>query len=166
MAASEERSFGRMIVVSMLVLFLEAALALVLATVFGDTRAPEPGEERVNAYGVVLLPFAVLLAPLPVAAVSAALVVPSVLLGEHLAARLGGPLAGWQLLLPAVAGALSWPLAGWRGWLVAAACLAVAALIARHARRGFFVSVLVRGTVVVLAVFALGGVGVYAGVID
>ncbi|MEV6326273.1 hypothetical protein [Streptomyces sp. NPDC051909] len=170
----EDRTFWRMLRVSMLVLFLEAALALVLGVVFGETREPEPGEEGISAWSFVFFPFFTVFALLATAAVSAAVVAPSVLLGEAAGRRAGGraggqvggrPL-GWQLLLTGVACVLLWPFAGWRGWLVAWACLGVATAVARHARRGYFVRVLVWGTLVILAVFGLGGIGLWAGVID
>ncbi|MFD0373017.1 hypothetical protein [Streptomyces sp. NPDC059071] len=165
MAVSEERSAARMLRVSMLVLFLEAALALVLGLVFGETREPEPGEEWVGALTLLALPFLSVLALLAAAVVSAVLVLPAVLLGEDLARRIESRPLAWQLLLTTAAGALLWPLAGWRGWLVGALALAVAVVVTRRARRGFFVSVLLWGTLTVLTVFALGGVGLYAGVL-
>ncbi|MFD5327136.1 hypothetical protein [Streptomyces sp. NPDC127092] len=165
MVVSEERSAARMLRVSMLVLFLEGALALVLGLVFGETGKPEPGEERVSALTLLALPLLSLLALLAAAVVSAVLVLPAVLLGEDLARRVAGRPIAWQLLLTTAAGALMWPLAAWRGWLVGALALAVAATVARHARRGFFVSVLLWGTLAVLTVFTLGGIGLYAGVL-
>ncbi|MEU2077341.1 hypothetical protein [Streptomyces sp. NPDC013489] len=160
------RTDGRMLWVSVLVLFLEAALALVLGVVFGETGQPEPGEERVSAMTLFALPFLAPFAVLAAAAVSAVLVLPVVLLGEDLTRWLGGRPTGWQLLLATAAGALLWPLAGGPGWLVATVCLAVAALVTRHARRGYFVALLLWGTVVVLTVFLLGSVGLYTGVIE
>ncbi|WP_426404052.1 hypothetical protein ACN9M0_21245 [Streptomyces sp. R-07] len=159
------RSFARMLRVSILVLFLEAALAMVLGVVFGDTGQPEPGEERVSALSLLLLPFLPLMALLPAAAVSAVIVLPAVLLGEELARRIAGRPLWWQLLLSVASGALLLPLAGGWGWLVAAVVIAAAALITRHAVRGYFVSVLLWGTLAVLTVFMLGGIGLYSGLI-
>ncbi|MCX2180954.1 hypothetical protein KV205_10480 [Streptomyces sp. SKN60] len=165
----EDRTFWRMLRVSMLVLFLEAALALILGVVFGESREPEPGEEPISALTLVFLPFFAVFALLATAAVSAAVVAPSVLLGEAAARRIGGRFGGralgWQLLLAGAACVLVWPLAGWRGWLVAWACLGVAGAVARHARRGLFVRVLGWGTLTLLAVFGLGGLGLWAGVV-
>ncbi|MEV7566262.1 hypothetical protein [Streptomyces tanashiensis] len=160
------RSFARMLRVSILALFLEAALAMVLGVVFGDAGQPELGEGGVSALQLLALPFLPLMALLPAAAVSAVVVVPAVLLGESLARRAGGPPLGWQLFLSAAAGALLLPLAGWWGWAVAAVCLAVAAVLTRPARRGYFVSLLLWGTLAVLGVFMLGGIGLYTGVIE
>lgn len=153
------RTFWRMLRVSVLVLFLEAALALVLGMVFGETREPEPGEEAVSALTVVLFPVFLVLALLAAATVSAAVVAPSVVLGEAAGRRVGGPPLAWQLLLTGVGSLLLLPLAGWRCWLVVWACLGVAAVVARHAREGCFVKVLVWGTLAVLAVGGLGVIG-------
>ncbi|MGW4161480.1 hypothetical protein [Streptomyces sp. NPDC004788] len=162
---SEGRTFWRMLRVSVLVLFLEAALALVLGTVFGETREPEPGEEAVSALTLVLFPVFFVFALLAAATVSAAVVAPSVVLGETAGRRIGGPPLGWQLLLTGIGSVLLLPLFGWRCWLVAWAYLGVAAVVARYARKGFFVRVLVWGTFVVLAVFGLGGIGLWTGVV-
>ncbi|MFF5975608.1 hypothetical protein ACFY7C_29275 [Streptomyces sp. NPDC012769] len=163
--ATEGRTFRRMLMVSMLVLFLEAALALVLGLVFGESREPEPGEESVSAWTLVFMPFLVMFALIATTVASAAVVVPSVLLGEVAGRRAGGPVLGWQLLLAGVGGALLWPIGGWRAWLAAWVCLGVAALVARYARQGYFVMVLVWGTLAVLAVFGLCGLGLWTGVI-
>ncbi|MER7537080.1 hypothetical protein ABTX77_20205 [Streptomyces sp. NPDC097704] len=160
------RGFARMLRVSILALFLEAALALVLGVVFGDAGRPEPGEERVSALTLLVLPFVPLLALLPAAAVSALIVVPTVRLGETLAHRAGGHPVGWQLLLSTAWGALLLPAAGWWGWSVGSVCVTVAALLTRPARKGYFVRLLLWGTVAVLSVLLLGGAGAYAGVIE
>ncbi len=147
-----------MLRVSTLVLLLEAALALVLGMVFGEAGQPEPGEERVSALTLLALPLVSLLALLAAAGVSAAIVLPTVLLGEDLARRTGSRALWWQLLLSTAAGALLLPLAGWEGWLVGAVCVAVAALLTRPARKGYFVGLLLWGTVAVLTVSMLGGI--------
>ncbi|WP_338494523.1 hypothetical protein [Streptomyces sp. SJL17-4] len=162
----EGRTYGRMLWASVLALALEGAIALILLVLFGDAGQPEPGEERLSALTLLALPFLAVVGLLPAFAVSVALVLPIVLLGEALTRRWGGRPTGWQLLLSTAAGALLWPLAGGPGWLVAAVCLAVAVLVTRHARRGYFVALLVWGTAAVLTVFLLGGAGLHAGVID
>ncbi|GAA3392435.1 hypothetical protein [Streptomyces roseoviridis] len=165
-AGAEGRTFRRMVTVSMLVLFLEAAFALVLGLVFGETREPEPGEEAVSAWTLLFMPFFAVFVLVAAALASAALVAPAVLLAEGAGRRVGGPALGWQVLLTGAAGAILWPFGGWRGWLVAWVCLAAAAVVARRARRGSFVTVLLWGTLVVLTAFGLGGVGLWAGVIE
>ncbi|WP_159026493.1 hypothetical protein [Streptomyces vietnamensis] len=160
------RTHVRMLWASILALFLEAALAVVLGVIFGDTRQPEPGEERVSALSLLVLPFLPVLALLPAAAVSAVIVLPTVLLGEDLARRAGGRPLWWHLLLSAAAGALLLPLAGGWGWALGAVCVAVAALLARPARKGYFVSLLLWGTAAVLTVLMLGGAGLYTGVLE
>ncbi|MFJ5141729.1 hypothetical protein [Streptomyces sp. NPDC088707] len=162
----EGRTYLRMLWASVLALALEGALATILLVVFGDAGQPEPGEERLSALTLLALPFLAVFFLLPAFAVSAALVLPVVLLGEALTRRAGGRPTGWQLLLSTAAGALLWPLAGGPGWLVATVCLAVAALVTRHARRGYFVALLVWGTVAVLTVFLLGTLGLYTGAIE
>ncbi|MFD9241052.1 hypothetical protein ACFV0D_03780 [Streptomyces sp. NPDC059556] len=160
------RTYSRMLWASVLALALEAALATILLVVFGDAGQPEPGEERLSALTLLALPLLSVVWLIPAFAVSAALVLPIVLLGEALTRRAGGRPPGWQLLLATAAGALLWPLAGGPGWLVATVCLGVAALVARHARRGYFVALLVWGTVAVLTVFLLGVLGLHTGVIE
>lgn len=162
----EGRTYSRMLWASVLALALEGAVALILLVVFGDAGQPEPGEERLSALTLLALPFLAVFWLLPAFAVSAVLVLPIVLLGEALTRRLGGRPTGWQLLLSTAAGALLWPLAGGPGWLVATVCLAAAALVTRHARRGYFVALLVWGTVAVLTVFLLGSLGLHTGVIE
>ncbi|MET7758535.1 hypothetical protein ABZT27_28085 [Streptomyces sp. NPDC005389] len=162
----EGRTYLRMLWASVLALALEGALATILLVVFGDAGQPEPGEERLSALTLLALPFLAVFFLLPAFAVSAALVLPVVLLGEGLTRRAGGRPTGWQLLLSTAAGALLWPFAGGPGWLVATVCLAVAALVTRHARRGYFVALLVWGTVAVLTVFLLGTLGLYTGAIE
>lgn len=162
----EGRTTLRMLWASMLALALEAALALLLLALFGDAGQPEPGEERVSALTLVALPFLMVLALIPAVVVSAFLVLPAVLLGERLTRRLGGRATGWQLLLSTAAGALAWPLFRGPGWLVGTVCLAVAVLVTRHARRGYFVGLLVWGTVVVLTVYLLGVAGLLTGAVE
>ncbi|MFE5944492.1 hypothetical protein [Streptomyces sp. NPDC056480] len=162
----EGRTYSRMLWASVLALALEGAVALILLVVFGDAGQPEPGEERLSALTLLALPLLTVVGLLPAFAVSAALVLPVVLLGEALTRRLGGRPTGWHLLLSTAAGGLLWPLAGGPGWLVATACLAAAVLVTRHARRGYFVALLVWGTVTVLTVFLLGTVGLHTGVIE
>ncbi|MFI1715326.1 hypothetical protein [Streptomyces litmocidini] len=145
------RTTARMMRISILTLFLEAALALVLGMLLGDTRQPEPGEERVSALTLMVLPFTPLLALLPAAAVSAVVVLPTVLLGEHLARRAGGRALWWQLLLSTAVGVVLLPTAaGWVGWVVGAVCVATAVVLAARARRGHFVRLLLWGTLTIL----------------
>ncbi|MDX2560083.1 hypothetical protein PV371_10540 [Streptomyces sp. TX20-6-3] len=160
------RTYSRMLWASVLALALEGAVALILLVVFGDAGQPEPGEERLSALTLLALPLLTVVWLLPAFAVSAALVLPIVLLGEALTRRLGGRPTGWHLLLSTAAGALLWPLAAGPGWLVATVCLAAAVLVTRHARRGYFVALLVWGTVTVLTVFLLGTVGLHTGAIE
>ncbi|MFE7580543.1 hypothetical protein ACFU5Y_03130 [Streptomyces gardneri] len=49
-----------------------------------------------------------------------------------------------------------------RGWIAGWTVLAVAALLTRRARQGFFVSLLLWGTLAVVSVFMVGGMVLYA----
>ncbi|MFG2111354.1 hypothetical protein ACGFRB_01705 [Streptomyces sp. NPDC048718] len=183
MAAGTEtgtrRSFREMWLVSTLVLFLEAALAVVLIVLFGDVRGtgtgagagagPDTGGGGFGiVFGAVLLPLLLGAVMVPPAAVSAALVVPSVLLGERFAGRAGGPALVWNLLLTAVAaGLVIEPFGSWRECLAGWAGLSVAALIARRARPGerYALRVFLWGLFVVVAVLVFGGLGEATGLI-
>ncbi|MEV6200189.1 hypothetical protein AB0M64_09460 [Streptomyces sp. NPDC051771] len=85
-----------------------------------------------------------------------------VLLGEDLGRKAGGDPLRWQLALAALGGALLAPLAGGWGWLAGGTALAVAALLTRHARRGYFVGLLLWGTLAVVSAFLAGGIVLYA----
>ncbi|MFF8375211.1 hypothetical protein ACF07V_03620 [Streptomyces sp. NPDC015661] len=161
------RSFARMLRVSALVLLLEAAAALVVGMVLGDTRQPGPDEEYMSALTFLALPFLGVLVLVAAVVVSLAFVLPTVWLGEGLGRRVGGRPGGWQLLLAGVAATLLVAYEGiWPWWPAVWGAMTAAALITRHARRGSFVTVLVWGTLAVLTVFMLGGIGVYTGLIE
>ncbi|BAU85229.1 hypothetical protein SLA_4341 [Streptomyces laurentii] len=172
--------FRRMLLVAMLVLFLEAVLAIVLIALFGDVRetGPAPGsgaEAEVDTggggfgivLGLVLMPVLLGLIAAPLAAGAAALVVPAVLFGDRLAGRVGGPAVGWQLLYTAAGAGLVngvfeiWPFRGWWGWLAAWAGLFVAALVTWRTRPGrrYPVLVFLWGLAVIVAVLAGGLIG-------
>ncbi|MFF0478326.1 hypothetical protein [Streptomyces sp. NPDC004284] len=160
------RTYARMLRVSALALLLEAALALVVVLVADSTEAPDPAEDTVSPFAVVLVPILGVFGVVVALAVSAMVVLPAIGAGESLARRSGGRPAWWQLGLAAAVGLLAAPLGGWRGWAVTAAAAAGAILLARHARRGFFVSLLLWGTLAVLSVGTLGGIALYTGVIE
>ncbi|MFB7453303.1 hypothetical protein [Streptomyces sp. NPDC056194] len=151
------RTTARMLRVSTLALCLEAGVALAGVMTVGLSMPPEPGEDTGGGgLFLVLLPFLAVASVLAAFAASAALVLPVVLLGENLGRRFGGRPAWWQLSLAALAGALLAPVAGAWGWLVGGAVLAVAALLTRPARRGYFVRLLLWGTVAVVTAFLAG----------
>ncbi|MER7946402.1 hypothetical protein ABTY59_03290 [Streptomyces sp. NPDC096079] len=151
------RGIARMLRVSTLALCLEAGVALAALMTIGLSQEPDPGEDTAGpATYVLALPFLVVALVLVALAVSAVLVVPVVLLGEDLGRRSAGRPVWWQLLLAVLAGGLLAPLAGGWGWLVGGTALAVAVLLARRARRGHFVSLLLWGTAAVLTAFLTG----------
>ncbi|MER7514933.1 hypothetical protein [Streptomyces sp. NPDC126499] len=155
------RTFRRMLMVSMLVLFLETALLAVGALVIGETR-PSPSVGY-NALGLIALPFLVVGGTLVGAVLSLALVLPAVRSGELLARRAGGRAAWWQ---SALAGAVTIPLAPLLGpwwWPGGWAALMVAVTVTARARRGTFVTVLVWGTLAVVSAGMLGGAALYTG---
>ncbi|MCZ0980769.1 hypothetical protein O1L60_22210 [Streptomyces diastatochromogenes] len=161
------RSLARMLRVSALVLLLEAAAALVVGMVLGDTGQSGPEGEYLSALTFLALPFLVLFALVAAVVVSLVFVLPSVWLGEGLGRRIGGRPGGWQLLLAGVAATLLVAYEGiWPWWPAVWGAMAAAALITRRARRGHFVTVLLWGTAAVLTVFLAGGAGVYTGVIE
>lgn len=157
------RTNARMLRVSTLALLLEAGAALAVLMTVGLSTEPEPGDDvGGSALLLLLLPFIAVFGVLAAFAVSAVLVLPVVLLGEDLGRKFGGGPVWWQLSLAGLAGALLAPLAGVRGWVVGWTVLAVAALLTRRARQGYFVSLLLWGTLAVVSVFMVGGIVLYA----
>ncbi|MFE1904503.1 hypothetical protein ACFW96_12670 [Streptomyces gardneri] len=157
------RTHARMLRVSTLALCLEAGVALAVLMTVGLSMEPEPGEDTGGGgLFLLLLPFFAVLGVLAAFAVSAVLVLPVILLGEGLGRRAGRDPLWWQLSLAGLAGALLAPLAGVRGWIAGWTVLAVAALLTRRARQGYFVSLLLWGTLVVVSVFMVGGAVLYA----
>ncbi|QES07696.1 hypothetical protein DEJ44_20210 [Streptomyces venezuelae] len=158
----EGRTFARMLRASTLALLLEAGVALLVLLVAGPFGEPPPDADTMGGGMYILaLPFMAVFAVGLAFAVSAVLVLPVVLLGEDLGRKFGAAPVWWQLSLAGVAGALLAPLAGVAGWVVGWAVLAVAALLTRPARRGYFVSLLVGGSLAVVTVFTAGGVALY-----
>ncbi|MGW6394471.1 hypothetical protein ACWFR1_29110 [Streptomyces sp. NPDC055103] len=157
------RTDARMLRVSTLALCLEAGVGVaVLMTVGSLATEPEPGEDTMGSLVFLLPPFLAVFGVLAAFAVSAVLVLPVVFLGEDLGRTFGGRPVWWQLGLSSLAGALLAPLAGVWGWLVGWAVLAVAAVLTRPARQGYFVSLLVWGSLAVVSAFMAGGSVLYA----
>ncbi|MDV5147586.1 hypothetical protein R1T08_26300 [Streptomyces sp. SBC-4] len=156
------RTHARMLRVSTLALCLEAGVGLAVLMTVGLSMEPEPGEDTGGgALFLLALPFMAVFGVLAAFAVSAVLVLPGVLLGEDLGRRFGAAPVWWQLSLAGLAGALLAPLGGVWGWLVGWAFLAVAVLLTRRARQGYFVSLLVWGSLAVVSVFMVGGIVLY-----
>ncbi|MGW1869805.1 hypothetical protein ACWCPS_30135 [Streptomyces mauvecolor] len=165
----QKRSYGRMLLVSTLVLLLEAALAVVVAMVLGQTReSPNAGGNY--ALGILALPVFAVVGVVLAAVVSAFLVLPAIWLSDALGRRFGGRTAWWWVPLTTAAVTLAtvvlmvpadraeWARAiEWR--LLVAVLLTAPALIGRSRRRRLFVPVLLWG---MLAVAGTGTVGALA----
>ncbi|MET9950219.1 hypothetical protein ABZ135_01540 [Streptomyces sp. NPDC006339] len=157
------RTSARMLRISMLVLFLEAALLGVGAVVIGQTRpAPVAGH---NALGLLALPFLVAGGAVVGLALSSGLVLPVVRSGELLARRAGGRPLWWQSALAVAATAPVAPFLGPWWWCGGWAALLLAVVVTARARRGGFVTLLAWGTLAVVSAGTLGGAALYSGVL-
>ncbi|WP_328719439.1 hypothetical protein OHT52_08005 [Streptomyces sp. NBC_00247] len=170
-----ERSFGRMVWISMLVLFLEAVTVVILVAFHGQTQeSPSAG---VNSLGVALQLFLAIPGALAGAVVSLLLVLPAVRLSEALGRRVTGREAWWWVpvvvaagcaplgVLAALTGVLG-PFEAVGTWCAATVLLSVAALFTRVARKGLFGRILLRGSLAVLSTGALGLMALGFGLVD
>nr|WP_239144714.1 hypothetical protein [Streptomyces sp. SID14515] len=163
---------------STVILSVEATLALVVAVLYGFTQeswamAPTGG----SPLSVVLLPLFVLWAATIAAALSVALVLPTAWLSNVLGRRSGGREVWWwvpvvaavvSLLMVGTVVALSGgagPVAVATGWLLTTAALTVPALVCRSRRKRVFGPVTLWGVVAVALTAVLGGVSLSTGVL-
>ncbi|MFB7518136.1 hypothetical protein [Streptomyces sp. NPDC056144] len=155
------RTHARMLRVSTLAVCLEAGVGLAALMTVGLSQEPQ-GESGGSGLFLMALPVVAVLGVLVAFAISAVLVMPITLLGEDIARRRrsGGP-ALWQLGLSAVTGLLLAPLTGLWGWLAGTATLFVAALLTARAKQGYFVDLLLWGTLAVVGAFTAGGAILY-----
>ncbi|MCX5399724.1 hypothetical protein [Streptomyces sp. NBC_00102] len=170
-----ERSFDRMMWISMLVLFLEAVTVAILTELHGQTQ--ESPNADINALGLFLMPFLAIPGALLGAVLSLLLVIPTVRLSEALGRRFTGREIWWWVpavaaaglaplgLLAALTGFLG-PIDAVSAWCAATVLLSVAALFTRIARKGLFGSVLLWGTLAVLGTGVLGVMALDLGIVD
>ncbi|MET9427827.1 MULTISPECIES: hypothetical protein [unclassified Streptomyces] len=178
--------FGAVLTASMSVLFVEAVVGAIALFVWGQTR--ESPALPNNAMGVFFLlmmaPFVAVVGAVLGALLSIGVVMPLLAVGGWLGRRLSGRETWWWI--PALAAAGTAPavlaaaqlveadvLAGLSGWLVATTVLAAPALTARRlllpnrpqvSGGAMFGLVALYGTLAVVMVGTLAGIGLYAGI--
>lgn len=172
----KKRLFGLSLLLSILVLHLEAAIALVVSIVYDVTReSPNTGVGG-SAMFVLLLPVIAVFTTVVTAALSLTLVFPTAWLSDALGRRFGGREVWWWV--PVVAGTVSLVLVGVvvlsggaepaavaPGWLLTTAALTVPALCWRSRRKRIFGPVMLWGLAAVVLTAVLGGVGLSTGLL-
>ncbi|NXY99281.1 hypothetical protein HYE82_33875 [Streptomyces sp. BR123] len=169
-----KRSYGRMLLVSTMVLFLEALLAAVLGVLYTLTRVP-PRVDGGNAEALAAFLGVSQLVMVVAFVLSLVVVLPAVALGDLLGRLFGGRDA-WPWAVAAVAALLAVPVAAGLAtgadlstvlvpWAVATAVLSVAALLGRPRRDGLFGLVAVRGTAVVAGIGLLGSFALWTDIV-
>ncbi|MFF3528657.1 hypothetical protein ACFYX5_18505 [Streptomyces rubiginosohelvolus] len=173
----KKRLFGLSLLLSILVLLLEATVALVVSIVYGVTQeSPNTGLGG-SAMFIFLLPVLAVFATAIAGALSVGLVFPTVWLSGVLGRRFGGREVWWWV--PVVAGGVSLvvvavviALAGGAragavtlGWFLTTAALTVPALLWRSRRERIFKPVALWGAAAVVLTAVLGGVGLATGVL-
>ncbi|MFE2291292.1 hypothetical protein [Streptomyces sp. NPDC059452] len=172
----KKRNFGLALLLSMLVLALEGALALVVTVIYSQTQPSKPGEGGVALF-VIVFPLLATAAAAAAAALSVAFVLPTAWLSGVLGRRFGGREAWWWVLPVAAAAALVLvgaatalsgggqpaAVAGW--WLLLTAAFAVAARLTRSRRQRIFGPVTLWGASAVVVTAVLGGVALSTGVL-
>ncbi|MFG2297671.1 hypothetical protein [Streptomyces sp. NPDC048603] len=170
----EKRSYGRVLVVSVLVGYLEVALTLVVVLLSLWMRYPPGAALDYAAEGAVVITLIPLIGVIAFL-LSLLFVLPSVALAALSARRIGGPEALWAPLM--VAALLGPPVtAFWTYndvatrpmlvfWACATASLSAGALIARTGRSGLFRRVALWGAAVVAGTGVLGAAGLATGLL-
>ncbi|MFF3956422.1 hypothetical protein ACFYY1_24805 [Streptomyces sp. NPDC001890] len=178
--------FGAVLTASMSTLSVEAVIGAIALIVWGQTQE-SPGLPY-NAMGIIFLivmvPFVLAAGAAIAALLSVGVVMPLLVVAGWFGRRLSGREAWWWV--PALAAVGTAPptlakavlveaglLAGLGGWLVVTAALAVTALVARRlllpdrprlSGGAMFWRVALYGTLAVVTVGTLGGIGLWAGI--
>ncbi|MET8843576.1 hypothetical protein ABZW67_26205 [Streptomyces rubiginosohelvolus] len=173
----KKRLFGLSLLLSILVLLLEATVALVVSLVYDVTQESPNAGGGGSAMFIFLLPVLAVFATAIAGALSVGLVFPTAWLSGVLGRRFGGREVWWWV--PVVAGAVSLvivaavvALAGGAGagaialgWVLTTAALTVPALLWRSRRERVFTPVILWGVAAVVLTAVLGGVGLGTGVL-
>ncbi|MFD5199795.1 hypothetical protein ACFWM7_06455 [Streptomyces sp. NPDC058375] len=174
----KKRLFGLSLLLSILVLLLEATLALVVSIVYGVTQESPNAGVGGSAMFIFLLPVLAVFATVIAAALSVGLVFPTAWLSDVLGRRFGGREVWWWV--PVVAGAVSLVLLGAvvvladgagagaaaLGWFLTTAALTVPALLWRSRRERVFGPVTLWGAAAIVLTAVLGGVGLGTGLLQ
>ncbi|GGP81541.1 hypothetical protein [Streptomyces sindenensis] len=173
---AKKRLFGLSLLLSILVLLLEALLALVVSVVYGLTQE-SPNVGGGSGMFIFLLPVLAVFGTVIAGALSVGLVLPTAWLGDVLGRRFGGREVWWWV--PVVAGAVSLVVVGAvaalaggagagpvaLGWFLTTAALTVPALLWRSRRERIFKPVLLWGVAAIVLTAVLGGTGLATGVL-
>lgn len=174
----KKRLWGLSLLLSILVLLLEAVIALVVSVCYGFTQESPNDGGGSSALLILALPVILVFATLAAGLLSVAFVLPTAWLSEVLGRRFGGREAWWWT--PPVAGVVSLAVVGLVvaradgsgavafavGWVLTTAALTVPALLWRSRRERVFGPVLLWGVVAVVLTTVLGGVGFWTGLLQ
>ncbi|WNF28712.1 hypothetical protein RI138_18800 [Streptomyces sp. C11-1] len=175
---NKKRLYGLNLLLSMMVLFLEAALALVVSIVYEETQAaPTPEGTGGSPLFVLFLPVLAVIGATFTAAISLTLVLPTAWLSDALGRRFAGREAWW--CVPPVAGALALAPVGTAvalagggkpgaialGWSLTTVTIAVPAVLCRSRRKRIFGPVLLWGVLTVVVTAALGAAALSTGLL-
>ncbi|GGR76766.1 hypothetical protein [Streptomyces rubiginosohelvolus] len=174
----KKRLFGLSLLLSILVLLLEAMVALVVSVVYDITQESPNAGGGGSAMFILFLPVLAVFATAIAGTLSVVLVFPTAWLSGVLGRRFGGREVWWWV--PVVAGAVSLvivaavvALAGGAGagavalgWFLTTAALTVPALLWRSRRKRVFGPVTLWGVAAVVLTAVLGGVGLATGVLE
>ncbi|MCX5199205.1 hypothetical protein OOK31_35895 [Streptomyces sp. NBC_00249] len=170
-----KRSYGRMLLVSVLVGCLEVALAVVVVLLYVRTQPPPDTPVDPTALAAGLLSFGLLVGVIAFL-LSLVFVLPAVALADLLGRRIGGREAWWWVPLTTAA-LVAPPTAAFAAynrvevrpalvfWAVATLALSVGGLVARPRRPALVRHVASRGTAVVAGTGLLGALGLATGLL-